>query len=63
MKGYMSGKKPQMERDTYMWMLHGDLGEDNTTSGVLNKSDAKDQSQFIVSGPHLMLMPKDPFIA
>ena len=49
-----------MERDTYMWMLHGDLGEDNTTPGVLNKSDAKDQSQFIVSGPHLMLMPKDP---
>ena len=60
MKGYMAGEKPQMERDTYMWMLHGDLGEDNTTSGVLNKTDAKDQSQFIVSGPHLMLMPKDP---
>ena len=35
MKGYMAGEKPQMERDTYMWMLHGDLGEDNTTPGVL----------------------------
>jgi hypothetical protein len=60
MEGYMSGKKPKIDRDTYMWMLHGDMGEDNTTPGVLNKSDAKDQSQFIVSGPHLMLMPKDP---
>ena len=27
---------------------------------VMSKKDAKDPSQWIESGPHLMLMPKDP---
>mgnify|MGYP003318609286 CR=1 FL=1 len=40
-------------------MLHGDVGEDNTKMGVLNKRDAT-PGQWIESGPHLMLMPKDP---
>ena len=57
---YMSGKKPELDRDGWAYMLHGDMGEDNTTPLVLNKEDAKDPSQWIESGPHLMLMPKDP---
>ena len=59
MMGYMAGKAPDMERDTFMWMLHGDMGEDNTKAGVLNEADAE-PGQWIESGPHLMLMPKDP---
>ena len=59
MSAFMAGEKPDMERDTFMWMLHGDVGEDNTTAGVLNKSDSV-PGQWIESGPHLMLMPKDP---
>ena len=59
MSAFMAGEKPDMERDTYMWMLHGDVGEDNTTAGVLNKADSA-PGQWIESGPHLMLMPKDP---
>ena len=59
MMGYMAGEAPVMERDTFMWMLHGDMGEDNTAAGVLNEQDAA-AGQWIESGPHLMLMPKDP---
>ena len=60
MSDFMAGQDPDIERDTFMWMLHGDVGEDNTTAGVLNKADAKDPSQWIESGPHLMLLPADP---
>lgn len=57
--GYMGGVKPDMKKDTYVWMLHGDKGEDNTKAGVLYEEDAA-EGQWIESGPHLMLMPKDP---
>ena len=60
MSDFMAGKDPDIERDAFMWMLHGDVGEDNTTAGVLDISDATDPSQWIESGPHLMLLPKDP---
>jgi len=59
MQAWMKSEKPQLERDGFMWMLHGDMGEDNTTPMVLKKSDAADPSQWIESGPHMMLMPKD----
>ena len=59
MMAYMSGTKPIMNRDSYMWMLNGDMGEDNTTPGVFNKEDST-PGEWIESGPHLMLMPKDP---
>jgi len=49
-----------MDHDGFAWMLHGDMGEDNSTPMVMAKDDAKDPSQWIESGPHLMLMPKDP---
>ena len=59
MMAYAEGKKPNLDRDTYMWMLHGDVGEDNLVPGVLNKKDST-PDQWLESGPHLMLMPKDP---
>ena len=57
---YRTGETPQLERDTYVWMLHGDKGEDNSTPFVRNQADAEDPANWIESGPHLMLMPKDP---
>ena len=60
MQAYMGGISPELDHDGFMWMLHGDVGEDNTTPMVMSKKDAKDPSQWIESGPHLMLMPKDP---
>ncbi len=60
MQGYMGGTIPQMDRDGFMWMLHGDMGEDNTKPMVMAKSDAEDPNEWIESGPHLMFMPKDP---
>jgi hypothetical protein len=59
MTGYMAGEKPQMTRDTFMWMLHGDMGEDNTKPAVFDKEDST-PGEWIESGPHLMLMPMDP---
>jgi hypothetical protein len=59
MDAWIKGEKPNLERDGFMWMLHGDMGEDNTKPMVLNKSDAADPSQWIESGPHMMLMPKN----
>jgi len=59
MAAYMQGKKPELTRDSYMWMLHGDVGEDNLVPGVMDKEDST-PGEWIESGPHLMLMPKDP---
>ena len=56
----MAGKDPSIKRDAWLLMLHGEVGEDNTTAGVLNKADAADPSQWIESGPHLMMLPTDP---
>ena len=47
-----------MDRDGWMWMLHGDMGEDNSKQLVFNKEDAA-EGQWIESGPHLMLIPKN----
>ena len=59
MQAALAGNKPMLERDTFIWMLHGDVGEDNTKMGVLQEADST-PGQWIESGPHLMLMPKDP---
>ena len=58
MDAFMKNEKPQLDRYAFMWMLHGDVGEDNTTPLVLNKEDST-PGQWIESGPHLMLLPKD----
>jgi len=60
LQAWMANEKPQLERDGFAWMLHGDMGEDNHHPMVMNKSDAKDPSQWIESGPHMMVFPKDP---
>ena len=67
---YMGGTKPELDHDGWMYMLHGDMGEDNSVGMRLSvdsdgKIDIKEketaaEGQWIVSGPHLMLMPKDP---
>ena len=56
---YLSDEIPDMDYDGYAWMLHGDMGEDNSTPKVMSKDDAK-EGHWIESGPHLMRMPKDP---
>ena len=56
---YMGGKTPKMDSDGWAWMLHGDMGEDNTKHLVFNKEDAV-EGEWIESGAHLMLFPKDP---
>ena len=56
---FMSGTKPELDHDGWMYMLHGDMGEDNTKQLVFKKKDAAD-GHWIESGAHLMLMPKDP---
>ena len=67
---YMAGTKPELDNDGWMYMLHGDMGEDNSVGMRMNvnndgKIDIKTketaaEGQWIVSGPHIMLMPKDP---
>ncbi len=59
MMAYSSGVKPRLDTDGWMWMLHGDVGEDNLVPMILNKKDST-PGEWIESGPHLMLMPKDP---
>ena len=56
---YLSDEIPDMDYDGYAWMLHGDMGEDNSTPKIMSKDDAK-EGHWIESGPHLMRMPKDP---
>ena len=67
---YMNGTKPELDHDGWMYMLHGDMGEDNSV-GMRTSIDSKGkidiktkenaaEGQWIVSGPHIMLMPKDP---
>ena len=57
--GYMAGTPPVMDRDTFVFMLHGDNGYDNSNPAVRTQADSA-PGQWIESGPHLMLMPKDP---
>ena len=56
---YFAGETPVMDKDGYAWMLHGDMGEDNTMAGVMSEEDST-PGEWIESGPHLMRMPKDP---
>ena len=58
-QAYVSGKTPKLERDTIIYMQAGDEGYDNTDPTVVEKKDAK-PGQWIESGGHVMLMPKDP---
>ena len=60
---YMGGKTPEMDTDGWAWMLHGDMGEDNRKHLVIDEqgvTKAKADGEWIESGAHLMLFPKDP---
>ena len=56
---YLADETPVMDKDGYAWMLHGDMGEDNTTPKTLTEEESA-EGQWIESGPHLMRMPADP---
>ena len=58
MKGWMTGSKPVMKRDAFVWMLAGDTGFDNFDPKIQDESES-DPSRWVASGPHLMLFPKD----
>jgi hypothetical protein len=58
--GWVAGTAPVMGRNAFAWMLHGDVGEDNTTPLVMASDDAADPANWVESGPHLMMFPKDP---
>ena len=60
MKAYMTGASVDVSRDAYLYMLQGDLGTDTSVPGIYTEEDATSPENWVVSGPHLMLMPKDP---
>ena len=49
MTAALNGTKPDIKRDAFLWMLHGDVGEDNTKMGVLKKEDST-PGEWIESG-------------
>ena len=53
-EAYVNGTSPNMERDAYIWMLHGDVGEDNRVSSLYggNKENTIKMNHFIETGPH-----------
>ena len=57
---YMNQTIPEMQSDGWMWMLHGDTGVDNFRAYSEGDREGSDPIHFIESGPHLMLLPKDP---
>lgn len=57
---YMSQTAPKLTNDGWIWMLHGDTGVDNFRPYSEGDKANTDPEDWIVSGAHLMLMPKDP---
>ena len=57
---YMNNTIPEMESDGWLWMLHGDTGVDNFRAYSEGDREGSNPIHFIESGPHLMLLPKDP---
>ena len=57
---YMNNTIPKMESDGWLWMLHGDTGVDNFRAYSEGDREGSNPIHFIESGPHLMLLPKDP---
>ena len=57
---YLSQTEPQLENDGWIWMLHGDTGVDNFRPYSEGDEKNTDPKEWIYSGPHMMLMPKDP---
>jgi hypothetical protein len=57
---YMNNTTPEMDSDGWLWMLHGDTGVDNFRAYSEGDREGSNPIHFIESGPHLMLLPKDP---
>ena len=57
---YLSQTEPKLENDGWIWMLHGDTGVDNFRPYSEGDEKNTDPEDWIYSGAHLMLMPKDP---
>ena len=57
---YLSQTEPKLENDGWIWMLHGDTGVDNFRPYSEGDEKNTDRKDWIYSGAHLMLMPKDP---
>ena len=57
MQAYGSASPVTSGRDSIIYMLQGDMGEDNLKPGVLDEINAN-ANNWIESGPHVMLMPK-----
>ena len=57
---YMSQSKPEIQNDGWIWMIHGDTGVDNFRPYSEGDKENTDPEDWIYSGSHLMLMPKDP---
>lgn len=60
MQAYMAGETPDVSRDAYLYMLQGDQGTDTSIPGITAEENATSPENWVVSGPHIMLMPKDP---
>ena len=57
---YISQSKPEIPNDGWIWMIHGDTGVDNFRPYSEGDKENTDPEDWIYSGSHLMLMPKDP---
>ena len=57
---YISKTKPVIENDGWIWMIHGDTGVDNFRPYSEGDKANTAPEDWIYSGSHLMLMPKDP---
>ena len=58
-QAYVGGETPNLSRDAYIWMAHGDMGEDNTQPFVFNEEDAT-PGNWIESGPCLLYTSPSP---
>ena len=57
---YINKTKPEIENDGWIWMIHGDTGVDNFRPYSEGDKANTAPEDWIYSGSHLMLMPKDP---
>ena len=57
---YMNEEVPELTNDGWAWMIHGDTGADNFRAYSEGDKAGTDPEDWIESGAHLMLMPKDP---
>ena len=57
---YMNQSDPKLVNDGWAWMIHGDTGADNFRAYSEGDKAGTDPDDWIESGAHLMLMPKDP---